>query len=63
MTRRKGTSRVERGVSDPAGNPVPSTTQSLPSLRERRPVMYWVVMLAVLAMVLSTIASFVSAFV
>lgn len=64
MVRRKGTSRVSGAGSaeQSAAGPVPRSS-SLPSLRQRRPVMYWVVVLAVVAMVLSTIASFVSAFV
>lgn len=63
MVRRKGTSRV--GAADPGSSAAsqPVAPQTFPSLRQRRPVMYWVVMLAVVAMVLSTIASFVSAFV
>ena len=63
MVRRKGTSRVGGADSGSGAENQPAATQTFPSLRQRRPVMYWVVMLAVLAMVLSTIASFVSAFV
>ncbi len=63
MVRRKGTSRVSGpGSSTDVSGPGPAGP-SLPSLRQRRPVIYWVVILAVVAMVLTTVASFVSALV
>lgn len=34
----------------------PRPEPSVPSMRQRRPVMFWIVVIAVLAMVLSTIA-------
>ncbi len=64
MVRRKGTSRVSgpQSSTNDGGGPGPAAP-SFPSLRERRPVVYWVVIVAVVAMVLSTVASFVSALV
>lgn len=63
MVRRKGTSRVSAPGSAPGPTVSSPTSPGLPSLRQRRPVMFWVVIIAVVAMVLSTIASFVSALV
>jgi len=39
---------------EPVGPP------DLPSMRERRPIVFWVVVLAVAAMVLSSVAGFLS---
>lgn len=61
MARRKGTSRVtESGGDSPSEgyNPVPE----FPSIRSRKPVLYWTTVIAVAAMVLSTVASFALAF-
>ncbi len=60
MVRRTGNSRVSG--SDSGSGPQQYEPKEFPSLRSRRPVMFWVVVLAVAAMVLSTIASFVTAF-
>ncbi len=62
MARRKGTSRVSAPQSAPAGGSYEPGGPTLPSMRERRPVMFWTVIVAVAAMVLSTVASFISAF-
>ncbi len=59
MVRRKGTSRVGGPARSSEG--AIRSEPSFPSLRQRRPVLFWIVILAVVAMVLSTIASFVSA--
>jgi len=56
MTRPKSSSRVGGGPPKRA----PAAPPDLPSMRERRPVMFWMVVLAVAAMVLSTIAGFLS---
>ena len=54
MTRRSGSSRATRsGQNDPAGE----GRAGYPSLRQRNPIAYWMAILAVLAMVLSTIAA------
>ncbi len=61
MARRKETSRVTESGGAPTRqgyDPAPS----LPSIRQRRPVLYWTTVVAVAAMVLSTLASFVTAF-
>ncbi|MDH3302388.1 MAG: hypothetical protein OES24_17955 [Acidimicrobiia bacterium] len=56
MTRPKAGSRVGGGPPkrEPVGPP------DLPSMRERRPIVFWVVVLAVAAMVLSSVAGFLS---
>jgi hypothetical protein len=56
MTRPKSTGRVGGGPSKRQ----PTRPPDLPSMRERRPVMFWIVVMAVVAMVLSTIAGFLS---
>jgi len=56
MTRPNSSSRVSGGPTKRA----PAAPPDLPSMRERRPVMFWMVVLAVAAMVLSTIAGFLS---
>jgi len=62
VVRRKGTSRVSGGFSADSADAGQPQAKQFPSLRERRPVLFWIVILATLAMVLSTIASFASAF-
>jgi hypothetical protein len=68
MARRKGTSRVTQsggsrvGDGDGEGEPRYNPSPELPSIRSRRPVLYWTTVIAVLAMVLSTVASFALAF-
>ncbi|MDH4276907.1 MAG: hypothetical protein OEZ14_04875 [Acidimicrobiia bacterium] len=56
MTRPKSGSRVGGGPpkQEPVGPP------DLPSMRERRPFVFWMVVLAVAAMVLSSVAGFLS---
>ena len=61
MVRRTGTSRVGGGGESPADRG-PAEPNRYPSLRERKPVVFWTIVIAVLAMVLSTGASFVTAF-
>lgn len=60
MVRRSGNSRVSGGgPSQPVGRPV---SDQIPSLRQRKPFMFWTVVVAVGAMVLTTGASFITAF-
>ncbi len=59
MTRRTGSSRVTRPGTGEAGQ---EATRSYPSLRERNPVAYWIAILSVVAMVLSTVVVSASAF-
>ncbi len=58
MTRRSGTSRTssQAGLGDGPGR----TERPYPSLRQRQPVAYWLAIIGVVALVLSTIASFLS---
>ncbi len=56
MTRPTSGSRVGGGPQKRE----PSAPPDLPSMRKRRPVMFWIVVFAVAAMVLSTIAGFLS---
>ena len=56
MTRPKAGGRVGGGPTKRE----PTAPPDLPSMRERRPVVFWVVVFAVLAMVLSTIAGSLS---
>ncbi|MEM8925980.1 MAG: hypothetical protein AAGD35_20945 [Actinomycetota bacterium] len=60
MARRSGTSRVTQTQQDDEGGP--TVERSYPSLRERNPVAYWIAILCVVAMVLSTVALSASAF-
>lgn len=55
MARRTGTSRVSGSGGGPSSE---RREPEFPSMRKRRPFMYWIVVLAVAAMVLGTIASF-----
>lgn len=60
MARSKGTSRVTASGTSP-GARAPVADPGLPSLRKRRPVMYWTVVVAALAMILSVVGSFLLA--
>lgn len=59
MARRRGTSRV----TEPGTSPEPEfrPTNELPSIRTRRPVLYWTLIVAVLAMVLPLVAGLIQA--
>lgn len=59
MTRRTSTGRVGGG-GDPR-RPSSEGPPSFPSMRERRPVVFWIVILATAALVLGSIAGFLSA--
>lgn len=61
MARPKGTSRVA-GSGQSSGGGV-YVEPHYPSLRERKPFMYWTVIIAVVAMVLTTVGSVALAFV
>lgn len=61
MARPKGTSRVAGSTSKSGGGDV-YIEPSYPSLRERKPLMYWTVIIAVAAMVLTTVGSVALAF-
>jgi len=56
MTRQKPGKRVGGG----APKRPPTAPPDFPSMRERRPIVFWIVIMAVAAMVLSTIAGFLS---
>ncbi|MEM7272089.1 MAG: hypothetical protein AAF547_03325 [Actinomycetota bacterium] len=60
MARPKGTSRV----TGPGGTSpdAPYVEPKFPSFRERKPLMYWTIVIAVLAMVISTVGSIALAF-
>ncbi len=62
MTRPSGKSRVapQSGGAQSSDPSRPSGPKPIPSLRQRRPFMYWMVVLATLAMVLATFASLIS---
>lgn len=60
MARRSGTSRVTQAQQ--ADDASPAVERSYPSLRDRNPVAYWIAILCVVAMVLSTVALSASAF-
>lgn len=61
MVRRPGTSRVTRpGTSPDRPNPVRSN--ELPSIRQRRPFMFWGLMVAMAALIVPVFASLVQAF-
>lgn len=64
MARPKGTSRVTAAGGHTGGTAEGGVYQepSYPSLRERKPLMYWTVVVAVAAMVITTVGSFVLAF-
>ncbi len=57
MTRRSGTSRTNQAGSGSGSAPA---ERPYPSLRQRQPVAYWLAIIGVVALVLSTIASFLS---
>lgn len=60
MARRRGTSRVTRpGEAARTGDRPPAP--GLPSIRQRRPVLFWGLMVAVFALVLPLIFGFVQA--
>ena len=61
MARRKGTSRVT-GSSGPTGPGQPAASPGLPSLRKRKPVLYWGMVAAVGSLVLTAVGSFITAF-
>jgi hypothetical protein len=54
MTRRPGTSRTTQSQQPSAAA---SPRNAYPSLRERNPVAYWLAILGVAALVLSTVAT------
>jgi len=62
MARPKGTSRVSGGQSSGGSGGELYEEPRYPSLRERKPVMYWTVIIAVAAMVLTTVGSVALAF-
>ncbi|MEM9131478.1 MAG: hypothetical protein AAGA59_24950 [Actinomycetota bacterium] len=59
MTRRSGTSRTTSSGAQETGG---SNERTYPSLRHRNPVAYWIAIMCVVAMVVSTIALSLSAF-
>lgn len=61
MARPKGTSRVAGSGQASDGSGVYQEPQ-YPSLRERKPLMYWTVIVAVAAMVITTVGSVALAF-
>lgn len=58
MTRRSGSSRTTQPQDDDAAA---SPRSSYPSLRQRQPVAYWLAILGVVALVLSTVATALAA--
>jgi hypothetical protein len=58
VARKRNASRVTPKGTDPDLPPFLNQNE-LPSIRQRRPVMYWVTVLAVLAMVIPLIAGFI----
>ncbi len=58
MTRRSGTNRTSQAGS---GSGPGRAERPYPSLRQRKPFAYWLAIIGVVALVLSTIASFLSA--
>lgn len=59
MTRRSGTSRTTSASEPSSGG---SDERAYPSLRQRNPMAYWIAIMCVVAMVVSTIALSLSAF-
>ena len=57
MTRRPGTSRTTQSQESEAV----ASPRSYPSLRERNPIAYWLAILGVVALVLSTVAGAIGA--
>lgn len=59
MARRKGTSRV----TDPGTGPEPEfrPTSELPPIRQRKPVLFWTLIVAVAAMILPLVAGLIQA--
>lgn len=51
---------MSRYTPPKAEEPEPSPISSLAPMRKRRPVVFWMVIVGVLAMVLSTIGSFIT---
>jgi hypothetical protein len=60
MARRRGTSRVTRTGTNPE-RVTPSGETELPSIRHRRPALFWTVVIGVFAMVLPIVLTFVQA--
>jgi hypothetical protein len=60
MARPKGTSRItDPGTASGGSGPVPR--HELPSIRKRRPALFWTVVVASLAMLLPVVAGLVQA--
>jgi|GEM_PF-4418924 len=60
MTRKKATSRVA-SETEPISGSSKSVPDRIPSLRVRKPLVFWVVVLGTFSMVLTVVATFVSA--
>ena len=50
----------DSGRVTPKKQPIGAADDGIPPLRVRKPVMFWVIVLAALAMVLSTLTGFIS---
>ncbi|MEM9561057.1 MAG: hypothetical protein AAGA93_00475 [Actinomycetota bacterium] len=60
MARRKGTSRVTQpGTGSPNGPGAAGPPPGLPSIRERRPALFWGLIVGMLAMLLPLVAGMI----